>query len=129
MREPNRERESPPLNVPKRARISPTKSGMRSLHEEFNEAVGGTTWRKKGGKEGFLSSPTTRKETGGFGGPMLAHVETNVQVAKIAGKGTFNTPMTVEGEGKAEKKKKKKQARRTKGGTLYAFDYARKKET
>jgi hypothetical protein len=51
-------------------------------------------------------------------------------VAKILGKGTFNTPMTVEGEGKAEwKKKKKKQVRRTKGGTLYAFDYARKKET
>jgi hypothetical protein len=34
VREPNRERESPPLNVPKRARISPTRSGMRSLHEE-----------------------------------------------------------------------------------------------
>jgi hypothetical protein len=85
--------------VSKKARFSPIKNEMRFFQEDFNEAMGDSTWRKKGRNGGLFTSPTPRNEAARFSGPVLVDVEKAIQGAKIDSKGKLILLQSVGGGG------------------------------
>jgi hypothetical protein len=99
-------RESTYLSASKKARISPIKTGIRSDLEDIDGAVGEATWKNSGVSRGLFSSPTTRTEVVGFGGPVLTDVEKKIQGAKSASKRKSISAHSVGAEVEADGQKK-----------------------
>jgi hypothetical protein len=84
-KEQYKERELIPGSVTKKARRSPSQSGIRGIQGENFNAEGGFMWSKKGEEGEVFKSPNLRKEGKLFRGPMLADVEKNLKNTKESG--------------------------------------------